>query len=77
MLLLENIIYDKICIAFNPNPVTWSHFCLCEFVLFFRVEIINQKFWENLTFTFSRGIFVLWIWGLMNQFLKDHQLNKA
>jgi len=20
---------------------------------FFRVEIINQKFWENLTFTFS------------------------
>ena len=25
----------------------------------------------------GRGIFVLWIWGLMNQFLKDHQLNKA
>ena len=24
-----------------------------------------------------RGIFVLWIWGLTDQFLKDHQLNKA
>ena len=24
-----------------------------------------------------RGVFVLWICGLMNQFLKDHQLNKA
>ena len=25
----------------------------------------------------SRGVFVLWTRGLMNQFLKNHQLNKA
>ena len=36
-------------------------------------NITNSK----LLFTFHRGIFVLWIWGLMDQFLKDHQLNKA
>ena len=32
---------------------------------------------DNVWYPLGRGIFVLWIWGLMNQFLKDHQLNKA
>ena len=28
-------IFNKLVQTLNPNPVTWSHFCLCEFVLFF------------------------------------------
>ena len=42
----------------------------------FRHFIENNKSTEG-KLSKSRGIFVLWIWGLMNQFLKDHQLNKA
>ena len=44
---------------------------ICECRVAFATE--NSKKSDIVT----RGIFVLWIWGLMNQFLKDHQLNKA
>ena len=41
--LLEILIWDLLLVEsllvcasyFNPNPVTWSLFCLCEFLLFF------------------------------------------
>ena len=35
---ISNRIFTKAMEMFNPNPVTWSLFCLCEFLLFFRPE---------------------------------------
>ena len=39
--------------------------------------LVVRKFMKMTLAHQIRGVFVLWICGLMNQFLKDHQLNKA
>ena len=60
-------------------PYLWLKNCQYPLNIAGKFQNFNQSSQKALGLVDfkDRGIFVLWIWGLMNQFLKDHQLNKA
>ena len=66
----------------TPRRPAYSFHYGANKVMFSKESFSQRNVPEDSSKKFSliqidRGIFVLWIWGLMNQFLKNHQLNKA